>query len=379
MQDCPVLLAVDGNSLVHRSFHSQAGTGLRSADGRPLWAIRGLLTQLVAAAQRICPAAIVVGFDDPAASQRRTRWPQYKSGRTEKLQTLVSQLDGAAAVLRGMGIAVVVPDGLEADDVLASAASFAPRVGARTVIMTSDRDSFALIDEHTRVLRIINGGVDASPLLTPDLLALMLGIRPEQYCDYAALRGDPSDNLPGVRGVGAKTAARLLTELGSAAAVFDDLAAGGARVRAAVGSAAANRLARPEARAAWELNCQVMRMRRDLELGLDLSGGPGALPLDPAAVDAAFRAHQLTWTTPAALQFLAYQDPPERPVEHAWTATGAEWVSSPPGRHPAVASGRSAGATRTPIEHGRPGRRFGKLAKPAGQPKDAAVQLSLFD
>ena len=90
--DAPVLLAIDGNSLVHRSFHSQAGTGLRSPDGRPLWAIRGLLTQLVAAAERIGPAAIVVGFDDPDRSLRRDRWPQYKAGRTEKLDTLVSQL-----------------------------------------------------------------------------------------------------------------------------------------------------------------------------------------------------------------------------------------------------------------------------------------------
>jgi DNA polymerase-1 len=279
-----------------------------------------------------------------------------------------------------MGIVVVVPDGLEADDVLASVARFAPRAGARTVIMTSDRDAFALIDEHTRVLRIINGGVDASPLLTPDLLALMLGIRPEQYCDYAALRGDPSDNLPGVRGVGAKTAARLLATMGSAAAVFDDLAAGGARVKAVVGSAAANRLAQPEAKLAWQLNCQVMRMHHDLDLGLDLNGGPGVLPLDPAAVGAAFRAHQLTWTTPAALQFLAYQDPPERVGEQAWSPAA---VSSPPtagpGRHPGTASDRPGATRRTPGEYGRPaGRRYGRLAKHS-QPQNGAVQLSLFD
>ena len=79
----------------------------------------------------------------------------------------MSQLALAVEVLRAMGVAVVMPPGLEADDVLASAARFAPSVGARTVIMTSDRDAFSLIDDNTRVLRIINGGVDASPLLTP--------------------------------------------------------------------------------------------------------------------------------------------------------------------------------------------------------------------
>ena len=378
VQETPVLLAVDGNSLVHRSFHSQASTGLRSGDGRPLWAIRGLLTQLVAAAERICPAAIVVGFDDPVASHRRTRWPQYKAGRTEKLQTLVSQLNGAADVLRSMGIAVVVPEGLEADDVLASAARFAPRDGARTVIMTSDRDSFALIDEHTAVLRIINGGVEASPLLTPERLAMMLGIRPDQYCDYAALRGDPSDNLPGVKGIGAKTAARLLTALGSATAVFEDLADGGERVIAAVGRAAAERLSQPEAKVAWELNCQVMRMHSDLELGLDLSAGTGTLPLEASAVAAAFRAHELTWTTPAALRCLAYQDPPERPVEQAWAPAAGSFnaVENPA----SLTGGRPAGPNRIPTDTARSAvRRFGKLAKHAKQPKDAAVQLALFD
>ena len=77
---------------------------------------------------------------------------------------------------------------------------------------TSDRDSFSLIDEHTRMLRILNGGVDASPLLDPARLAMVTGVRPEQYPDLAALRGDASDNLPGVTGFGAKTAVKLLTD-----------------------------------------------------------------------------------------------------------------------------------------------------------------------
>ncbi|MEO9239289.1 MAG: 5'-3' exonuclease H3TH domain-containing protein, partial [Jatrophihabitantaceae bacterium] len=320
--EAPVLLAVDGNSLVHRSFHSQAATGLRSPDGRPLWAIRGLLTQLVAATERIGPAVIVVGFDDPDRSVRRDRWPQYKAGRTDKLDTLVSQLADAAEALRAMGVAVVVPDGLEADDVLASAAKLAPSIGARAVIMTSDRDAYTLIDERTRVLRIINGGVEASPMLTPQRFVTMLGIHPWQYRDYAALRGDPSDNLPGVRGIGPKTAAKLLTACGSARGVFTDLAGDGAKVIEAVGPALAARLAEPEARAAWELNCQVMAMHDDLDLGLNLQRGAGVLPLPATAVRDTCAAHGLTWTVPAALRALAHQDGPPQPVPtptQAWT------------------------------------------------------------
>ena len=210
--DGPLLMAIDGNSLVHRSYHSQAHTGV------PTWAVRGLLTQLVAAVERVRPTAVVVGFDDPDRSERRERWPQYKAHRTEKLETLVEQLSLAADTLRELGVTVVVPPGLEADDVLASTAEHARRCGGETMIVTSDRDAFALIDDTTRVLRIINGGVDASPVMTAERLVLLLGVRPEQYRDYAALRGDPSDNLPGVRGVGPRTAAQLLTEFGTAAA-----------------------------------------------------------------------------------------------------------------------------------------------------------------
>ncbi|MDN5929866.1 MAG: hypothetical protein L0I24_02135 [Pseudonocardia sp.] len=320
----PVVLVVDGNSILHRCFHSQARTGFRSADGRPRWAVRGLLSQLVAAVDRVGPDAVVVGFDDPDASVRRTRWPQYKAHRGEKLDTLVEQLDAAAGMLRALGIAVVVPPGWEADDVLASVARRVRAAGGGTVVMTSDRDAFGLIDDHTRVLRIINGGVDASPLLTPDRLVTLLGVRPDQYPDFAALRGDPSDNLPGVRGVGPRTACRLLAATGTAEAAFDDLAAGGTRVVDALGPAAAARLAAPDARRAWELNRQVMAMRADLPVDLDI----GHLPLPVDAVRAAFADQNLPWTAATALRALAHDETAPPPPPRAEPATG--WPLRPP-------------------------------------------------
>lgn len=314
-----VVLAVDGNSLVHRAFHSQARTGFRSGDGRPRWAVRGLLSQLVAAVERVDPDVVVVGFDDPEVSLRRERWPSYKAHRVDKLPTLVEQLEAAEDVVRELGVSVVVPPGLEADDVLASVARQAPRAGATTVLVTSDRDAFGLIDAHTRVLRVINGGVEASPMLTPERLVLLLGVRPEQYPDFAALRGDPSDNLPGVRGFGPRTTARLLVAMGSAEAAFEDLAAGGCRVAAAVGPAAAARLADPAARRAWKHNRAVMTMHCDVPLDLDA----GRLPLPTAVVREAFLAQQLHWTTAAALRALAHDEssaprPPSTPLEVGW-------------------------------------------------------------
>jgi 5'-3' exonuclease len=286
----PVVLAVDGNSLVHRSYHALASSA------QPNWAVRGLLTQLVAAVERIRPAVVVVGFDDPDRSWRRERWPSYKANRLDKLESLVEQLTEAVAALRALGVAVCVPDGLEADDVLASAVVAARRAGARSVVMTSDRDAFSLICADAAVLRIINGGVEASPLMTADRLVLLLGVRPDQYRDFAALRGDPSDNLPGVRGIGPRTAAAILREFGTAAAAFADLD----RVRGCLGAGVARRLGAPGAVDAWQLNCEVMTMRDDVPLPVRFdggAGGPGMLPLPARAVEEVFRGLGMTWTT----------------------------------------------------------------------------------
>ncbi len=319
-----VVLAVDGNSLVHRSYHSHAGTGRHGADGDPIWAIRGLLTQLVAAVDRFQPDAVVVGFDDPDVSWRREKWPQYKANRADKLPTLVRQLAVAADVLRGLGVGVVVPSGLEADDVLASTAQAVAASGGTTVIVTSDRDAFALIDGHTHVLRIINGGVECSPLITAERLVLLLGVRPDQYADFAALRGDPSDNLSGVRGIGAKTAARILAELGSAATAF----AAPEEVARAVGSSVAQRLQAPDARPTWELNRQVMAMRADVPI--DIAALP-VLPLPPTAVRATFEAMQLRWTTAEALRVLSGEPTPAADERRqSWDTVPAAAVSWAP-------------------------------------------------
>lgn len=342
----PVVLAVDGNSLVHRSFHA-----LASSD-RPSWAVRGLLTQLVAAVDRIRPAAVVVGFDDPDRSLRREAWPEYKAHRGEKLDSLVAQLDEAVTAVRDLGVAVCVPRGLEADDVLASTAAAARAAGARTVVCTSDRDAFSLICDDTAVLRIINGGVEASPLMTADRLVLLLGVRPEQYRDFAALRGDPSDNLPGVRGIGPRLAARLLAQFGTAAAAFADLDA----VAERVGSGVARLLGQPGAEAAWRRNREVMTMRSDVSVGLCFDRGPGVMPLAAGAVEAVFRRLGMTWTT-GPVRVLAEVEPaPAEPV--VWPAVAVtddarHWASSP--------------------------RRLPRLRRTAQPDPDRGEQLSLFD
>jgi len=300
----PTVLVVDGNSLLHRSYHASARTMYRTPDGAQGWAVRGLLSQLLAAVDRVCADVVVVGFDDRGNSRRKRQWPTYKAHRDPKPDSLLRQLDLAVEVLRELGVVVAVPEGLEADDVLASVAAQAPALGAQTVVATSDRDSFALVDEHTRVLRILNGGVEASPLLDPARLAMVTGVRPEQYPDLAALRGDASDNLPGVRGFGAKTAVKLLQELGTAEAAFDDARHGGERCRVAVGKARAAALAEPEARERWAFNREVMAMVRDAHV-FDLAAG--RLPLDEAAVRSTYERFELH--LPGAVRALSLCEP----------------------------------------------------------------------
>lgn len=302
-QTSRVLLAVDGNSLLHRSYHARASTGLRSPDGRATWAVDGLIQQVCGAVNRVRADALVIGFDDHATSVRKARWPHYKATRSEKPPELGEQIQLAIDTLRAAGVHVVVPDGLEADDVLASAAASATAAGWRTVVITSDRDSFALVSETTSVLRLINGGVDGSPILTPARLPVLYNIEAGQYREYAAMRGDSSDNLAGLPGVGEKTAAKLLAAFGSMDKAFADVDTnGGALVRAAAGPAMVKKLADPGNRAAYEETVEIMTMVDTLDLGIDFaSPGAGLLPLDPDPVQSAFGALGLVRATRMAV------------------------------------------------------------------------------
>ncbi|MFN8077429.1 MAG: 5'-3' exonuclease H3TH domain-containing protein [Kineosporiaceae bacterium] len=258
----PVLLAVDGDSLLHRAYHS--GGSDRDDEGRGLWALRGLVVSLAAAAARLRPDAVVVGFDSRTGRVRSQWWPDYKAQRPPRHPDLDEQLERAPQLLASGGVPVVSHHGYEADDVLASAALAARAAGWATTLLTSDRDSFALLAEDVSVLRLMDGGVNGARLYTPGELRRRYGVDPGRYRDLAALRGDPSDNLPGVHGVGPKRAALLLGEFGSAHDVLQAAADRPAHVEALVGARVAERLADPEAVTVLERNLRLMAMREDL-------------------------------------------------------------------------------------------------------------------
>lgn len=272
----PLLLVLDGNSLLHRAYHAAATGRLLDRDDRPVWAIKGLVGYLARAAARLRPDAVLIGFDCPDHSVRKDDYPEYKAHRAAKPDDLVEQILAAPALIRASGVCTVVHTAYEADDVLASSAAQARRDGWRSVVMTSDRDAFALIDAGTSVLRVRNGGFDEAVLVTAASLSRIYGVEPSQYRDFAALRGDPSDNLPGVRGFGSARAARLLAAFGSVDAAWAALDGGDAdAVRAAVGDTAAELLASPGTRQVVERNRRLMRMHADLPIpGLDTARLP---------------------------------------------------------------------------------------------------------
>ncbi|MFL6061370.1 MAG: 5'-3' exonuclease H3TH domain-containing protein [Marmoricola sp.] len=224
-QDRPrrLLLVVDAPSLLHRNHHARAHTRTTDLSGRPAWALNGMLRQILEAIDGFAPDAVLFGLDDRRRSVRSEAYPDYKAGRAEKDAALIDQLERAGALLDAIGLATLTPEGLEADDVNASAATWAREHDWDCVIITSDRDAFAHISEHTQVLRLIDGGINGSPLLNPKRLFAMYGVAAEHYLEYAALRGDASDNLPGVTGIGEKSAATLLAQVGSMDTVWADI------------------------------------------------------------------------------------------------------------------------------------------------------------
>ena len=258
----PTLLAVDGNSLLHRAFHAYAAAGMTRFDGRASFAVYGFLTLLGGIVERTGPDALVVGFDDFPDNERKVAYQEYKATRKRQADELYQQMDDVRALLGRLGVTVTVAPGWEADDVIASAATVAEQAGWRCVVATSDRDAFSVISETTTVMRLVSG-LDNAQWLTPAALVERYGITPEQYIDYAALRGDTSDNLPGIRGIGEKTAAKLLTAFGTVAAALGDEDG----CRALIGPAASGKLAAEQGN--WRRNVELMTQRRDIDVDLD--------------------------------------------------------------------------------------------------------------
>ncbi len=211
------IILLDANSLIHRAYH--ALPNLKSRKGQYTGAIYGFLSILLRLIKEQNPTHIAAAFDLKAPTFRHKMYAEYKAGRKPMDEELRSQFEPLKELLAAMGVKIVSLEGYEADDILGT---LAKRFDCETIIVTGDRDSFQLADESTRIFWTKRGVTDIEVY---DLDKLKEeGFTPSTYIDYKALRGDASDNIPGVSGVGEKTAKQLLADYGTLDAVLDNAA-----------------------------------------------------------------------------------------------------------------------------------------------------------
>ena len=214
------LLVVDGDSLAHRAYHALPKT-FRRAEGKPGNALLGFSNFITRLWQSETPRAVVVGWDSlDTPTYRHELFAGYQGGR-EFDDDLLVQLDLLPELVRAFGFAAAKAPGYEADDFLAAAVQSEEKRGGNALVVTSDRDSFQLASEQTTVLTPTRG-VSELARIGPAEVRERYGVDPHQVPDFIALRGDPSDKIPGARGVGPKTAASLLAQYGTLEAMLDD-------------------------------------------------------------------------------------------------------------------------------------------------------------
>jgi len=208
------LLLIDGHSMAYRAFFALPAENFTTAQGQHTNAIYGFATMLISLLKDEKPTHVAVAFDVSRKTFRTEIFPDYKANRAKTPDEFRSQISFLNELVTGFGITQFALEGYEADDIIATITKAAEREGAQVLICTGDRDSFQLVSEQTTVL-YPKRGVSEMARMTPAAVIEKYGMTPEQYPDFAALRGDPSDNLPSVPGVGEKTAAKWIIEYGS--------------------------------------------------------------------------------------------------------------------------------------------------------------------
>ncbi|GAC1470514.1 MAG: DNA polymerase I [Chloroflexota bacterium] len=230
------LLLIDGHALIHRAFH--ALPELSTSSGEMVNAVFGFSSMMLKAIDTEHPTHIIMAMDRPVATFRHIEFADYKATRPPTPKPLVSQFGRVREVAGAMNIPIYEHDGFEADDVLGTLSAQAKQQGIETIILTGDLDALQLVDDTVHVLTPRRGMVDTK-LYDRDAVLERYGLTPLQIPDYKALVGDVSDNIPGVKGIGEKTASKLLQQFGSVEALYDRLCDVGEKTRALLESEAA--------------------------------------------------------------------------------------------------------------------------------------------
>ncbi|MGO9734385.1 DNA polymerase I [Mycobacterium sp.] len=259
-------MLLDGNSLAYRAFYALPAENFKTQGGMTTNAVYGFTAMLINLLRDESPTHVAAAFDVSRQTFRSERYPEYKANRSSTPDEFHGQIDVTKEVLAALGITVLAEPGFEADDLIATLATQAEKEGYRVLVVTGDRDSLQLVTDDVTVLYPIKG-VSELTRFTPATVVEKYGLTPAQYPDFAALRGDPSDNLPGIPGVGEKTASKWIIEYGSLQALVDDVDS----VRGKVGDALRANLA------------SVVRNREltDLVRDVPLAQTPDTLRMQP--------------------------------------------------------------------------------------------------
>jgi DNA polymerase-1 len=215
-------MLLDGNSLAFRAFYALPAENFKTQGGLTTNAVYGFTAMLINLLRDEGPTHIAAAFDVSRQTFRLEKYPEYKAGRSATPDEFRGQIDITKEVLAALGITVLAEAGFEADDLIATLATQAEAEGYRVLVVTGDRDSLQLVSDDVTVL-YPRKGVSELTRFTPDAVLEKYGLTPKQYPDFAALRGDPSDNLPGIPGVGEKTATKWIAEYGSLQALVDNV------------------------------------------------------------------------------------------------------------------------------------------------------------
>lgn len=218
------LLLVDGHWLFHRAYHAGKEQGRWTAEGLPTWAAYGFTRSLLTAIGERKPDAVAVAFDVGRATHRRMAYPAYKANRTGMPADQASQLPIIREIVAALGLASYEAEGYEADDVIGTI-TLAATGRCYVEIMTADRDLFQLVRPGVKVLmpkKLRSIGEPGLDVYDETAVLARMGVSPDRIVDLKALMGDASDNIPGVPGVGQKTALTLLEHFGSFDAIFAD-------------------------------------------------------------------------------------------------------------------------------------------------------------
>ncbi|MTA95162.1 MAG: DNA polymerase I, partial [Actinobacteria bacterium] len=221
MSNKPTLMLIDGHSLAFRAFYALNPSNFKTPAGQHTNAVHGFISMLLNLLEGEKPTHLAVAFDISGPSFRASEYPEYKGNRGETPPEFFGQTELLEDAMKSMNITTLTKKDYEADDILASLADQASAAGYRVLVVSGDRDTFQLISDDTTILYPVKGVMNLARM---DDAAVVerYGIHAKQYPDLAALVGETSDNLPGIPGVGPKTAAKWLQQHGNLEGVLQN-------------------------------------------------------------------------------------------------------------------------------------------------------------